>query len=99
MSSDITLWKFTSLILVLLTLSWVLQKVQSSEAQCSCKTEKHLFLIFKPWFDKTASQDKQSCFHKGHGIAGIIFILNFSAIMLTFRMKQKVLSLHISMKM
>lgn len=93
--SDIMLWKLTSLLLVLITLSWVLQKMQSLEAQCSCKTEEHLFLIFKPWFARTASQDKQSCFHKGPGTAGIIFILNFSAIMLTFHMKQKVLP-HIS---
>lgn len=92
LSSDIMLWKLTSFILVLLSLSWVLQKIQSSEVQCSCKTEEHLFLIFKPWFAKTASQDKQSCFHKSPGTAGIIFILNFNAIMLTFHMKQKVLS-------
>lgn len=82
-------------ITLLLTLSWVLQKMQSSEAQRSSKTEEHLFLIFKPWFARTASQDKQSCSHKGPGTAGIIFILNFSAIMLTFHMKQKVLP-HIS---
>lgn len=83
------------LLLLLLTLSWILQKMQSSEAQYSCKTEEHLFLIFKPWFAWTSSQDKQSCFHKGLGTVGIIFLLNFSAIMLTFHMKQKVLA-HIS---
>lgn len=58
--------------------------MQSSEAQCSHKTEEHLFLIFKPWFARTPSKDKQSCFHKGLGTAGIIFIPNFNAIILTF---------------
>lgn len=91
------LWKLASLLLVLLTLSWSLEKMQSSEAQCFCKIKEHLFLIFKPWLARTVSQGKQPCFHRSFGTAGITFILNFSAIMLAFHMKQKVLS-HISVQ-
>lgn len=88
--SDTTLQKFTSLSLVPFTLSGVIPKnKQSSETCCPHKTEKYLFLIFNPWFARTPLQDKQSHFHEGHGTAGIIFIPNFCAIMLTSSMKQK----------